>query len=105
MVAYYSIFGRQVGSHHLAIGVLGAMFGGSFLALSGGSKKAGVQTPPINASSPDEADFIKCVPTLLAATRLLGQYGMACICLTVSLTKGAQFHRKFLESEEKASKH
>ncbi|KAL8298253.1 hypothetical protein RB597_006870 [Gaeumannomyces tritici] len=59
MVAYYSIFGRQVGSHHLAIGVLGAMFGGSFLALSGGSKKAGVQTPPINASSPDEADFIK----------------------------------------------
>ncbi|KLU82597.1 hypothetical protein MAPG_01669 [Magnaporthiopsis poae ATCC 64411] len=59
MVAYYTILGRQIGSHQLAMGVLGTMFGGTFLALRGGSKKAGVQTPPINASSPDEADFIK----------------------------------------------
>ncbi|KAI0817720.1 hypothetical protein GGR55DRAFT_673549 [Xylaria sp. FL0064] len=40
------------------MGVLGALFSGSYLALSGGSKKT-VQTPPINASSPDEADFIQ----------------------------------------------
>ncbi|KAI8632477.1 hypothetical protein F5Y19DRAFT_472509 [Xylariaceae sp. FL1651] len=58
MVQMYRVFGRQVGSHHLAMGVLGALFGGTYLALSGGSKKA-TQTPPINASSPDEADFIQ----------------------------------------------
>ncbi|KAI0189290.1 hypothetical protein EV127DRAFT_481824 [Xylaria flabelliformis] len=58
MVAMYSVFGRQIGSHYLAMGVLGALFSGSYLALSGGSKKA-TQTPPINASSPDEADFIQ----------------------------------------------
>lgn len=40
------------------MGVLSALFGGSALALSGGGKKT-TQTPPINASSPDEADFIK----------------------------------------------
>jgi len=40
------------------MGVLGALFGGTYLAVSGGSKKP-VQTPPINASSPDEADFIQ----------------------------------------------
>ncbi|KAI1468855.1 uncharacterized protein F4812DRAFT_424923 [Daldinia caldariorum] len=58
MVAMYTIFGRQVGSHHLAMGVLASLFTGSYLALSGGSKKVS-QTPPINASSPDEADFIQ----------------------------------------------
>ncbi|KAI1279990.1 hypothetical protein F5Y07DRAFT_356979 [Xylaria sp. FL0933] len=58
MVAMYSVFGRQIGSHYLAMGVLGALFSGTYLALSGGSKKT-VQTPPINASSPDEADFIQ----------------------------------------------
>jgi F-type H+-transporting ATPase subunit k len=58
MVAMYSVFGRQVGSHYLAMGVLGALFGGSYFAFSGGSKKP-TQTPPINASSPDEADFIQ----------------------------------------------
>jgi F-type H+-transporting ATPase subunit k len=40
------------------MGVLGALFGGSKLALGGGSKAAN-QTPPINASSNEEADFIK----------------------------------------------
>lgn len=40
------------------MGVLGALFGGSKLALGGGSKAA-TQTPPINASSNEEADFIK----------------------------------------------
>lgn len=39
---------------------LGTLFGTSY-AMAGGSKKpqAGA-TPPLNASSPDEADFIKC---------------------------------------------
>ncbi|KAI1432234.1 hypothetical protein GGR50DRAFT_697261 [Xylaria sp. CBS 124048] len=58
MVAMYQIFGRQVGSHYLAIGTLAALFGGSYLGFSGGSKKP-AQTPPINASTPAEADFIQ----------------------------------------------
>ncbi|KAI1394018.1 uncharacterized protein F4822DRAFT_424475 [Hypoxylon trugodes] len=58
MVAMYSIFGRQVGSHYLAMGVLTTLFGGTYLSLRGGSKKP-AQAPPINASSPDEADFIQ----------------------------------------------
>ncbi|KAI0966282.1 hypothetical protein F4678DRAFT_466596 [Xylaria arbuscula] len=58
MVAMYTILGRQVGSHYLSMGVLGLLFGGSYLALSGPSKKT-IQTPPINASTPDEADFIQ----------------------------------------------
>lgn len=40
------------------MGVLGALFGGAKLGLSGGSKAA-TQTPPINAGSNEEADFIK----------------------------------------------
>ncbi|KAI1757333.1 hypothetical protein F4782DRAFT_526091 [Xylaria castorea] len=58
MVAMYKVLGRQVGSHHLAMGVLGVMFGSTYLAFGGSSKKP-TQTPPINASSPDEADFIQ----------------------------------------------
>ncbi|KAM0324932.1 hypothetical protein ACHAQA_007898 [Verticillium albo-atrum] len=58
MVQMYTIAGRQIGSHYLAIGVLSALFGGSYAALSGGSK-APAATPPINAASSDEADFIK----------------------------------------------
>ncbi|KAF3767640.1 hypothetical protein M406DRAFT_355645 [Cryphonectria parasitica EP155] len=58
MVQYYSVFGARVGSHYLAMGVLGALFGGTTLALRGGGKKT-TQTPPINAASSDEADFIK----------------------------------------------
>ncbi|KAI1098297.1 hypothetical protein F4804DRAFT_338352 [Jackrogersella minutella] len=57
-VQMYTIFGRQVGSHYLAMGVLATLFSGSYLALRGPSKKA-TQTPPINASSSDEADFIQ----------------------------------------------
>ncbi|KAI0397784.1 hypothetical protein F5Y17DRAFT_291726 [Xylariaceae sp. FL0594] len=59
MVQMYTILGRQVGSHYLAMGVLGALFGGTYLAASGGSSKKPAQTPPINASSPSEADFIQ----------------------------------------------
>lgn len=40
------------------MGVLGALFGGTTLALRGGGNKT-TQAPPINASSSDEADFIK----------------------------------------------
>lgn len=58
MVQYYNIAGAKVGSHYLAMGVLGALFGGAYMGLSGGSKAAPA-TPPINASSSDEADFIK----------------------------------------------
>jgi len=43
------------------MGVLSALFGGTYLATSGPSPaKKAAQTPPINASSPDEEDFIKC---------------------------------------------
>lgn len=42
----------------LAMGVLATLFGGSAFALRGGNKQA-VKAPPLNASSSDEADFIK----------------------------------------------
>ncbi|KAK4232950.1 hypothetical protein C8A03DRAFT_39379 [Achaetomium macrosporum] len=58
MVQKYNILGTQVGSHYLAMGVLGTLFGGVYAATRGG-KKTTPATPPINASSPDEADFIK----------------------------------------------
>ncbi|KAK3339153.1 hypothetical protein B0H65DRAFT_475538 [Neurospora tetraspora] len=54
---YYNLFGQKVASQYLAMGVLGSLFGGVYLA-SGGSSKTPA-TPPINASSSDEADFIK----------------------------------------------
>ncbi|KAK8090794.1 hypothetical protein PG994_000299 [Apiospora phragmitis] len=61
MVQMYSIAGQKIGSHYLAMGVLSALFGGTYLAVSGPSPaKKAAQTPPINASSPDEEDFIKC---------------------------------------------
>jgi F-type H+-transporting ATPase subunit k len=41
------------------MGVLGLMFGGTYVATRGGSKKPANNTPPINASSPDEENFIK----------------------------------------------
>ncbi|KAF4126495.1 F-type H+-transporting ATPase subunit k [Geosmithia morbida] len=59
-IAYYTIAGRQVGSHFLAMGVLGSLFGGVYFAASGPKKITSANnTPPINASSSDEADFIK----------------------------------------------
>ncbi|EFY93943.1 hypothetical protein J3459_007561 [Metarhizium acridum] len=58
-VATYNIAGRQVGGHYLAMGILGSLFGGAYYATSGPKKPAAAATPPINASSPDEADFIK----------------------------------------------
>ncbi|KAF2236919.1 hypothetical protein EV356DRAFT_530436 [Viridothelium virens] len=58
MVAMYTVFGRQVGSHVLAMGVLGTLFAGGFYAGSG-SKKPSEQSPPINATSKDEENFIQ----------------------------------------------
>ncbi|KFG79760.1 hypothetical protein MANI_008759 [Metarhizium anisopliae] len=58
-VATYNIAGRQVGGHYLAMGILGSLFGGVYYATSGPKKPTAAATPPINASSSDEADFIK----------------------------------------------
>ncbi|PKS09273.1 hypothetical protein jhhlp_003887 [Lomentospora prolificans] len=60
MVQMYTILGRQVGSHWLSIATLSTLFAGTYLATSGGSsKKQSATIPPINASSPDEENFIK----------------------------------------------
>lgn len=73
------------------MGVLSALFGGTYLATSGPSPaKKAAQTPPINASSPDEEDFIKCesgsirIPPIITAN-LVGV-------------------RKFLDSADKGEK-
>ncbi|KAI7265607.1 hypothetical protein KC345_g8433 [Hortaea werneckii] len=60
MVVYYQIAGQKVGSHMLSIGVLSTLFGGIW-AMSGGSKKSAGpnNTPPLNASSKDEENFIQ----------------------------------------------
>ncbi|EEU40185.1 hypothetical protein NCS52_00187600 [Fusarium sp. LHS14.1] len=59
-VAYYTIAGKQVGGHYLAMAWLGTMFAGVKYAMSGSSSKpSATAAPPINASSSDEADFIK----------------------------------------------
>ncbi|KAM0715055.1 hypothetical protein Q7P37_009520 [Cladosporium fusiforme] len=66
MVVYYQLPALgKVGSHYLAMGVLGTMFGGVFL-LSGGSKKVAQQTPAFNASSKGEEDFIQYVEKIAA---------------------------------------
>ncbi|CAK7562374.1 MAG: hypothetical protein SEPTF4163_000216 [Sporothrix epigloea] len=57
MVQQYTIAGRQIGSHYLAMATLTALFGGIYASTGGASKKT-LATPPINASSSDEADFI-----------------------------------------------
>ncbi|KAF3922775.1 hypothetical protein AA313_de0200635 [Arthrobotrys entomopaga] len=60
MVAYYTIAGKQVGSHVLSMATLGAVFGLSYLGMGGSSKKPQT-TPPIQASSKDEENFIQYV--------------------------------------------
>ncbi|GAB1209511.1 hypothetical protein APSETT445_008290 [Aspergillus pseudonomiae] len=57
MVVYYQLAGKQVGSHVLAMGVLGSLFGGVYLATRGGSQPKQA-APPIQASSKDEETFI-----------------------------------------------
>ncbi|KAK4554452.1 hypothetical protein LTR86_008306 [Recurvomyces mirabilis] len=58
MVVYYELFGQKVGSHILAIATLGTTAVGTW-ALSGGSKKPAEKSPPIQASSKDEENFIQ----------------------------------------------
>ncbi|RAK95459.1 ATP19 family protein [Aspergillus ibericus CBS 121593] len=58
MVVYYQIAGKQIGSHVLAMSVLGALFGGVGLATRGGSQPKPA-APPIQASSKDEETFIQ----------------------------------------------
>ncbi|KAI9888149.1 MAG: hypothetical protein M1823_000084 [Watsoniomyces obsoletus] len=58
MVQQYVVFGRQVGSHWLAMATLGTLGGGIALAM-GGKKKSKEQGPPINASNAAEEAFIK----------------------------------------------
>ncbi|KAJ6786308.1 hypothetical protein PWT90_08744 [Aphanocladium album] len=56
----YTIAGRQVGGHYLAIGWLTTFFGGIYYATSGPkASPSTIATPPINAASTEEADFIK----------------------------------------------
>ncbi|GIJ88356.1 hypothetical protein Asppvi_007276 [Aspergillus pseudoviridinutans] len=59
MVVYYQIAGKQVGSHVLAMGVMGTLFGGIYLSTRGGGQKKQGVTPPIQASSKDEEKFIQ----------------------------------------------
>ncbi|KAI6247362.1 hypothetical protein HI914_03779 [Erysiphe necator] len=60
MVQMYTIAGRQIGSHVLAMITLSTIFGTTALFASGGSKtKKLAQGPPINASSSEEESFIK----------------------------------------------
>ncbi|APA12968.1 hypothetical protein sscle_10g077380 [Sclerotinia sclerotiorum 1980 UF-70] len=59
MVSYYQIAGKQVGSHYLAMAVLGSMAGIVTLSTRGGSAAKKDSTPPINAKSPDEEKYIK----------------------------------------------
>ncbi|KAL2050561.1 hypothetical protein ABVK25_009231 [Lepraria finkii] len=58
MVAQYTVFGRQVGSHVLAMLTLGTTAAGSTWALAG-KEKAKEQGPPINAQSNEEEQFIQ----------------------------------------------
>ncbi|KAK3324052.1 hypothetical protein B0T19DRAFT_427634 [Cercophora scortea] len=58
MTQYYTVFGQKVASQYLAMATLTTLFAGSYLAVSGPSKPVAA-SPPINASSSDEADFIK----------------------------------------------
>ncbi|KAK6430606.1 hypothetical protein LTR95_013235 [Oleoguttula sp. CCFEE 5521] len=58
MVAMYKVAGMQVGSHYLAMATLGSVFAGTFLMM-GGSKKPMATSPPLNASSKPEEDFIQ----------------------------------------------
>ncbi|TQW00785.1 hypothetical protein V2A60_001827 [Cordyceps javanica] len=60
MGASYTIAGRQIGSHYLAMGWLATFAGGIYYVASGPKAPApSTAAPPINAASSDEADFIK----------------------------------------------
>ncbi|KAK5047296.1 hypothetical protein LTR84_006818 [Exophiala bonariae] len=58
MVVMYNVFGRQIGSHWLAMATLGTTFAVPYLMTRGG-KPTPQAAPPINAGSKDEAKFIE----------------------------------------------
>ncbi|KAI4261165.1 MAG: hypothetical protein L6R42_003635 [Xanthoria sp. 1 TBL-2021] len=58
MVATYTILGRQVGAHVLALTTLGTTFAGVYLAMPAKTKEKETG-PPINAGSKDEEKFIQ----------------------------------------------
>lgn len=55
----------------IAMGWLATLFGGIYYATSGPKKPVAAATPPINASSSDEADFIKCANSAVNRERTL----------------------------------
>lgn len=60
----------------LALGILTSLFAGIGYASSGGAKKVTGSTPPINASSKDEADFIQYVANPISErARKIGHSG------------------------------
>ncbi|KAI9677727.1 MAG: hypothetical protein M1829_002499 [Trizodia sp. TS-e1964] len=59
MVVYYTIAGRQFGSHVLAMATLGTMATIGLVSQAGGAKKTKDSTPPINATNADEETFIR----------------------------------------------
>ncbi|KAF7551352.1 hypothetical protein G7046_g7748 [Stylonectria norvegica] len=83
-VAYYSIAGKQVAGHYLAMAWLGTMFAGVQYAMSGPSRPAAA-APPINASSSEEGDFIQCANSIAIA----------------ELSPANRDTRKFLNEQEK----
>ncbi|KAI5854120.1 hypothetical protein BZA05DRAFT_393275 [Tricharina praecox] len=59
MVQYFTVAGRQVGSHVLAMATLGVTGVGAYLGLRGGDSGAEKNTPPIKADSGEEEKFIR----------------------------------------------
>ncbi|KAL8809866.1 MAG: hypothetical protein Q9223_002890 [Gallowayella weberi] len=53
----YTVFGRQVGAHVLAMATLGTTFTGIYFAMPSKTKEKETG-PPINAASKDEEKFI-----------------------------------------------
>ncbi|KAL0568296.1 hypothetical protein V5O48_013696 [Marasmius crinis-equi] len=68
------IFGRAIKNEHLVLGVLGTVFGGSYLATRGGSKKQEPpstiekikQAIPINAGSSEEEQLMASIKNFIA---------------------------------------
>ncbi|KAK9478701.1 hypothetical protein V1514DRAFT_306259 [Lipomyces japonicus] len=59
MAGAYHIFGRTFKAHQLSIATLSTAFGIVALLKAGGKPAEPVTTPPINAASPEEEDFVK----------------------------------------------
>ncbi|KAL9006252.1 MAG: hypothetical protein Q9188_001024 [Gyalolechia gomerana] len=84
MVATYTVFGRQVGAHVLAMATLGTTFAGIYLAMPAKTKEKEAG-PPINAASKDEEAFIQYADT----------FSSSCSAFTeIAHT----FHRDFLKN-------